>query len=66
MDGINLKIARIKKGLSQRELSKISDVGLVSIVKIEKHGIETSTVSTLRKLANALDINVAELFFNEE
>ncbi len=66
MSGKSLKIARIKKGLNQRELSKISNVGLTSITKIEKHGIEKTTVSTLRKLANSLDTNVVELFFSEE
>ena len=66
MSGRNLKIARIKKGLNQRELSKISNVGLTSITKIEKYGIETVTVSTLRKLANSLDVNITELFFCDE
>lgn len=66
MNGTNLKIARIKKGLNQKELAKISNVGLASITKIEKHGIETSTVSTLRKLADALGTNIVELFFYKE
>lgn len=66
MSGTNLKIARIKKGLTQRQLVNISGVGLTSITKIEKYGIETTTISTLRKLANALDTSVEELFFNEK
>lgn len=66
MSGTNLKIARIKKGLTQRQLVEISGVGLTSITKIEKHGIETTTIATLRKLANALDTSVEELFLNEK
>lgn len=66
MNGTRLKIARIKKGLNQRELADMSHVGLTSITKIEKHGIESTTVSTLRKLAKALDTTVEKLFFNEE
>lgn len=66
MSGTNLKIARIRKGLTQRQLVKLSNVGLTSITKIEKHGIETATVSTLRKLAEALDMSVVDLFFKEE
>ncbi|GAA0706046.1 helix-turn-helix transcriptional regulator [Paraclostridium ghonii] len=66
MSGTNLKIARIKKGLTQRQLVEISGVGLTSITKIEKYGIENTTVATLRKLAYALDTSVEELFFNEE
>lgn len=66
MSGTDLKIARIKKGLTQRQLVEISGVGLTSITKIEKHGIENTTVATLRKLADALDTSVEELFFNEK
>lgn len=66
MSGIDLRVARIKKGLNQRQLVKVSGVGLTSISKIEKYGIENVTVSTLRKLAQALDTSVQELFFSEE
>jgi len=66
MNGTNLKVARVKKRLTQRQLVEISDVGLTSITKIERYGIETATVSTLRKLAKALDTTVTELFFSEE
>lgn len=66
MSGKNLKIARIKKGLTQRQLVEVSGVGLTSITKIEKYGIENTTVATLRKLADALDTSVEELFFKEK
>ncbi|WP_303006796.1 helix-turn-helix domain-containing protein [Romboutsia ilealis] len=65
MSGKKMKLERIKRDLSQRELAELSNVGLTSITKIEKHGIETTTVSTLRKLAKALDTTVEDLFFSD-
>lgn len=62
----NIKIARIKKGWNQRELAKVSNVGITTVTKIEKHGIEHVKISTLNKLAKALDTTVQELFFSEE
>lgn len=61
-----LKIARVKKGLTQEQLAKKSGVGRVTISNIERKGIESIPVYTLRKIANALDMTVAELFFSEE
>ncbi|MDY3001911.1 helix-turn-helix transcriptional regulator [Romboutsia timonensis] len=66
MSGKNLKVARVKRGLTQRQLAALSGVGLTSITKIEKYGIEATTVSTLRKLAEALELTVEDLFFSEE
>ena len=61
-----IKIARIKKNLNQRKLSEISGVGITSITKIEKHGIDHVKVSTIKKLAAALDTTVQDLFFSDE
>ena len=63
---ISLKIARIKNKLTQEELSNISGVGRVTISNIERNGIETVPVKTLRKLAAALNTTVQELFFLDE
>lgn len=63
---MSLKILRIKRNLNQTELSKISGVGLNTIVKIEKGNIDGITVRTLKKLAAALDTTVADLFFTDE
>lgn len=61
-----IKVARIKKGWNQRILSEVSGVGITSITKIEKHGIDHVKVSTLKRLAAALDTTVQELFFSDE
>lgn len=63
---MNLKIERIKRNWNQSQLADKADVGLSTVARIEKHGIEKVSVSILRKLAIALDMSVAELFFSEE
>ena len=61
-----LKIERVKRNLSQRELSKMSGVGLNVISKIETGKIDNVTFGYIRKLAKALDIPVEELIKEEE
>lgn len=61
-----LKVERVEKGWTQEELAKESDVGRVTISNIERKGIKNIPVYTLEKLAKALDMKVAELFFSEE
>ncbi len=63
---IALKLERVKKGLTQEELSKKSGVSRVSICNIERNGIENVPVCTLRKLAAALNKSIAQLFFSDE
>lgn len=60
---LSLKIERVKKGWTQEEFSKRSNVCRVTISNIERKGIENIPVATLRKLATALDTTVHELFF---
>lgn len=61
-----MKIKRLKKNLTQQELSKYTNTGLNTIVKLEKGDIGGSRVSTLEKIAKALDTSVVDLFFKEE
>lgn len=56
-----LKIERVKRSISQKELSKRSGVGLNVISKIETGKIENVTFGNIKKLAAALDIPVEEL-----
>ena len=63
---ISLKLARIKKGWTQKQLYEKSGVSSATICNIEKNGIDTIPVKTLKKLAKALDTTVAELFFSED
>lgn len=63
--GINLKIARIKKNLSQEELCKIAKVGRVTLSKLE-NGEGNPSRELMLKLSEALDESVQELFFSDK
>ncbi|WP_195972402.1 helix-turn-helix transcriptional regulator [Clostridium thermobutyricum] len=64
---LNFKIKRIEKRLTQMQLRKIAGVSLQTIVNIEKgRPIDGVSLGTLKKLANALDTTVQELFFSDE
>lgn len=63
-----LKVARVKKQLTQEGLSKVSGVGRVTISNIErgKQSILDTPAGTLLKIAKALDTDITTLFFSEE
>lgn len=62
-----LKVARVKKQLTQEGLSKISGVGRVTISNIErgKQSILDTPAGTLLKIAKALDTDITTLFFSD-
>ena len=64
--GMNLKLERIKRGLNQKQLSKLSGVGVNTIVKLEKGDIDSVMVHNLKKIANVLGMTITELFFSDE
>ena len=53
-----VKVARVRKNMSQEDLSKASGVGLVTISKIEKGKSNTKNnrKSTLKSLSETLNI----------
>ena len=57
----NMKKYRDKLGISQDKLSKIADVTLHTITKIESGATPDPRIETLRKIAAALDIKVDDL-----
>lgn len=63
---MNLKLKRISMGLTQEQLRKRAKVGLNTIVALEKGKIDGVRVGTLKKIADALNITVVELFFSKE
>ena len=62
---MNLKLRRISMGLTQEQLRKRAKVGLNTIVALEKGKIDGVRVGTLKKIADALNTTVVELFFNK-
>ncbi len=63
---MTLKLERVKRNLTQKQLQDLSGVSMVTIRKIEKGEVEKVTLSTYKKLAKALDISVVELINEEE
>lgn len=64
--GMNLKIARIKKGIKQIDLAREIHVSPATLIKWEK-GIELDNIrlGIMKKLAEILDISIEELFLSE-
>jgi transcriptional regulator with XRE-family HTH domain len=60
-----LKIFRLSKRLSQRELAKLSGTTPACICQLE-NGSRKPTLDTAKKIANALSISVDELFNQKE
>ena len=63
---VNMKLTRIKLGLTQEQLRKKAGVGLNTIVSLEKGKIDSVRVGTLRKISKALNSSVKNLFFSDE
>ena len=55
-----MKLARIKKDLSQKELANILGVSSATINRIEL-GKQSITLSRLKDIAKALDVDMKEL-----
>lgn len=57
----NLKKIRKEKGVSQDKLSKIADVSVNTIVKLESGKSPNPTIDTLKSIADALKVSVNDL-----
>jgi len=59
--GKNIKQLRQEKGLSQDRLSKLADLSLNTVVKIELDESPNPTIETMQSIAKALDVSVDDL-----
>ncbi len=59
--GKNIKRLRQEKELSQDKLSKLADLSLNTVVKIELDESPNPTIETIQKIAKALDVSVDDL-----
>ncbi|OQB44025.1 MAG: HTH-type transcriptional regulator SinR [Parcubacteria group bacterium ADurb.Bin159] len=59
--GKNIKKLRKQKGLSQDRLSKLADISYNTVIKLESGGITNPSISTLQKIAKALNVSVDNL-----
>lgn len=62
---MKVKLARIKKGFTQKELCQILKTSPKKLIDIERGNYDNVTKSLMEKIAYALDSNVQELFFEE-
>ena len=63
---MTLKVERVKRNLTQKQLKELSGVSMVTIGKIERGDVEKVTLVTYKKLAKALDIPVEKLIKESE
>jgi len=63
--GKNIKSVRNAKNISQEKLAHSADLDRTYISSIEK-GIRNISITTLLKIANALDVKPTELLKNHE
>jgi transcriptional regulator with XRE-family HTH domain len=59
--GKNIKKYRQEKELSQDKLSKLADLSLNTVVKIELDESQNPTIETIQKIAKALGVSVDDL-----
>jgi len=59
--GKNIKRLRQEKGLSQDKLSKLADLSLNTVVKIELEESPNPTIETVQRIAKALEVSVDDL-----
>ncbi len=59
--GQNIKKLRKKKSISQDKLSKLADISLNTVVKLELDQSPNPTLDTLKKIAKALNITIDDL-----
>ena len=57
----NIRIIRVKRGISQDRLSKLADLSLNTVVKVESGKNPNPTIGTLLKIARSLDVKVDDL-----
>lgn len=64
--GLKIRAARKEKGLSQEDLGKLLGVQKSAVAKYENGRIVNIKRSTLKKISDILEINPAELIFEEQ
>ena len=57
----NIKKIRMKKGLAQEKLARLADISTATLVKIESGVAKEPTITTVKKIAEALKVSIDEL-----
>ena len=61
MISVNIRKLRLRKGISQDRLSKITDLSLNTIVKVESGRNPNPTIKTLVRIAKSFNVKVDDL-----
>lgn len=62
--GYNIAVLREKKNMTQEELSEKAGVSRSIVSGLESGRTTQTTVKTLEKLADALDVDISSFFIN--
>lgn len=62
--GMNIRVARIKRGISQEGLADMAGLAR-STMGIVERGEQSPSLQTITKVANALDMDLHKLFIFE-
>lgn len=57
----NIRRLRKKKGLSQENLARLADISNNTLIKIEQEVAKEPTITTVTKIASALEVSIDEL-----
>lgn len=57
----NIRRLRMKKGLSQEKLARLADISNNTLIKIEQGIAKKPTITTVTKIASALEVSIDEL-----
>lgn len=57
----NIKKIRKSKGLTQEKLARLADISNNTLVKIEMGMAKEPTITTMTKIADALDVSIDEI-----
>lgn len=63
--GMNIRLARIKRGISQEGLADMAGLAR-STMGIVERGEQSPSLQTITKVANALDMDLHKLFIFED
>lgn len=63
--GMNIRVARIKRGISQEGLADMAGLAR-STMGIVERGEQSPSLQTITKVANALDMDLHRLFIFED
>lgn len=63
---MTLKVERVKKNLTQKDLQELTGISKPTIIKIEKGNTDVVALGVYKKLAQALEIPIEQLIKEEE